>query len=344
MLVPAHNEEQGIAKTVSLLVSQLQANDFVLVIADNCTDATARIAREAGARVVERNDPSRRGKGYALAFGVKSLVDSAPDVVVIVDADCEIAPGGLEQLATLCAAADRPVQADYVMVVPPDASVGARVSAFAFRVRNRLRPRGLAAVGMPCHLAGTGMAFPWEVLRDAPALDGHITEDLMLGLELSLRGKAPIYCRSAHVVSDLAKTSAGQDTQRERWEHGHLSLIRSHLPRLLGGAVAKGKPELLATALDLCVPPLVLLGLGVGAAGATSLLGVAFGVVGPALLAGVEAGAFVGAIGLAWKAEGSDLLSARDLTYAPYYVLRKIPSYVRVLLGRAEQQWRRTER
>src|SRR5262249_43681155 len=73
VLVPAHNEEAVLAATLSRVNRELRDGDSTLVVADNCTDGTARVARQAGATVIERTDPVRRGKGFALDFGVQAL-------------------------------------------------------------------------------------------------------------------------------------------------------------------------------------------------------------------------------------------------------------------------------
>jgi len=73
ILMPAHNEEAIIEDTVRHTLSKLGPTGRLLVIADNCTDSTARRARAAGAEVTERHDPHHRGKGYALAHGVDQL-------------------------------------------------------------------------------------------------------------------------------------------------------------------------------------------------------------------------------------------------------------------------------
>ena len=75
VLVPAHDEEEGIAATLAAVLAQLGPHDRLLVVADNCSDATAAVARAAGAEVVERSS-DLRGKGYALAHGIdrKSVV------------------------------------------------------------------------------------------------------------------------------------------------------------------------------------------------------------------------------------------------------------------------------
>src|SRR5262249_22929425 len=119
VLIPAHDEESGIAATLSSVMLQMRAEDRLVVVADNCGDGTAAIARRMGAQVTERRDESRRGKGYALDHGLRTLREPAPpDVVIVIDADCQIGHGCLETLATLCAETRRPVQATNLMFPP----------------------------------------------------------------------------------------------------------------------------------------------------------------------------------------------------------------------------------
>ncbi|MCA9260330.1 MAG: glycosyltransferase, partial [Planctomycetales bacterium] len=92
VLIPAHNEEQAIGDTVRSVAAQLEEVDRLIVIADNCTDATAACARAAGAEVWERQDDLRRGKGYAILFAHERLREQPPEVVVSVDADCQPEP------------------------------------------------------------------------------------------------------------------------------------------------------------------------------------------------------------------------------------------------------------
>ena len=149
VLVPAHNEGKGLLTTLGDIQSQLRRDDRLVVVADNCTDETAAIAEAAGAEVVERNDPAKRGKGYALAFGIDHLACDSPEILIIVDADCRLDGDALEQLARACTASRRPVQALYLMTAPEGASINYRVAEFAWRVKNWLRPLGLDALGLP---------------------------------------------------------------------------------------------------------------------------------------------------------------------------------------------------
>ena len=180
VLVPAHDEASCIEATVAALARQLAPGDRVIVIADNCRDETAALALRAGACVLERRNPEHFGKGYALAAGIEFAHADPPSVALIVDADSKPGEGLVATLAALAHASRRPVQAAYTLEPPRDAWLGAQLSAFAFQLRNQVRPRGLARLGLACPLLGSGMAIPWELLRVATLAHGRTAEDLVV--------------------------------------------------------------------------------------------------------------------------------------------------------------------
>ena len=104
----------------------------------------------------------------------------------------------------------RPVQALNIMTAPLGSSVSYQISAFAWRMKNWVRPLGLKALGLPCQLMGTGMAFPWDVICTADLASGHIVEDLKLGLELTAGGWPPLFCPSAVVSSAFPAIGHGR--------------------------------------------------------------------------------------------------------------------------------------
>lgn len=344
VLIPAHNESIEIRRTIEALRPQLTDADQLLVVADNCTDETAAIARGCGATVIERQSIDQRGKGYALDFGLSAIESNPPDVVVTVDADCWVHDGAIDQIARQAAATGRPVQALYLMEQPTRSSSKDAVSALAFLVKNLVRPTGLAQLGLPCALTGTGMAFPWQTIRGAALASGNIVEDMQLGLDLAIAHAAPQFCPTARVTGRLPQASQAAKTQRTRWEHGHIQTLVKQVPRLLAEAIAQKRFDLLAIAFDLSVPPLSLLvmlwvagfGLSVIAAG----LGAS---VWPAIGLGVAGLLMLVAIVGAWAKHGRTTISGRTLLAVPFYVLWKIPLYF-ALLVRPQTQWVRTER
>src|ERR1039458_8244765 len=167
VIIPAHNESAGLLPTIQDIKTQLRTWDRLLVVADNCIDDTATVAAAAGAEVIERKEATRSGKGYALDFGLKHLSLDPPAIIIFIDADCRVEEGAIERLATTCMTTHRPVQALDLMTAPDESKINYRVAEFAWRVKNWVRPLGLNALNLPCQLMGTGMAFPWEIIRSA---------------------------------------------------------------------------------------------------------------------------------------------------------------------------------
>ena len=122
VVIPAHNEAAKLGATLASVRPQLREDDRLIVVADNCADATAEVALAAGAACWKREDAERRGKGYALQFALDRLKDAPPETVVFIDADCLIAEGALQKLTSASQRAQRPVQALYLMKAPAEAS------------------------------------------------------------------------------------------------------------------------------------------------------------------------------------------------------------------------------
>lgn len=344
VLIPAHNEAAGIGATLETLRGQLTSVDQLVVIADNCTDETAAVAREMGATSIERFDDTHRGKGYALDFGMNFLAQQQPDVVVIVDADCIVAPGAIEQISRLAIARNRAVQATYLLVQPAKPSPKDAVSTLAFTVKNLVRPLGLTRFDLPCPLTGTGMAFPWAAIRKVSLASGNIVEDMNLGLDLALAGHPATFCHEARVTSALPQQAHAAKSQRTRWEHGHLQTILTQVPRLLKTAVQKRRFDLLAIALDLLIPPLSLLVMLWALAMAVALISTRFGISQiPVILLGSSGAMILVAIVSAWAKYCRADIPAKVLLTIPLYILWKIPLYFS-FLWKPQTKWVRTER
>ena len=346
VLVPAHDEAAGIAAMLATVLPLLSPGMRLLVVADNCTDDTAAIARAAGAEVSERHDPAARGKGHALAYGRAVLAAGpgpAPEVVIVLDADCLPEADALARLARAAVATGRPVQGCYLLEPRPAAAPTVRISGFAFLVKNLVRQAGLARIGAPAVLTGSGMAFPWALFARAPLATDDIVEDLAIGVALARVGAAPRFDPDARIWSAPAGAS-GTLSQRTRWEHGFAATARAVTLPLVGEGLRRGRPGLVWLGLHVAVPPLALL-LGIdGAVLAVLALLWALGAAalplefGVALLLVVAAGVVA-----AWWRHGRDQVSAAALARAPLYLLWKLPIYLK-LVRRAETRWVRTER
>ena len=344
ILIPAHNEEGGISATLRSIAPQLAARDRLIVVADNCSDRTRAVAEADGAEVVARTDLEKRGKGFALDFGLRHLSSHPPDIVIVVDADCQVAPGAIDQLARVCASYQRPVQAQYLMRNPPNPRLRMRVAEFAWVVKNLVRPMGLAKLGLPCQLMGSGMAFPWISISTVDLADANIVEDMKMGLGLARRGAPPLFCPEALVLSLFPTQREGIKDQRTRWEHGHLGIILSEAPRVFFQGLKEMNLSLMALALDLCVPPLALLLLQVAVFWlVAAIFFAATGYRTPLLITSSAAVVFGLAVLTAWASHGRRIISFSGLLAACLYPLWKIPMYVQFVFSR-QSEWVRSKR
>lgn len=346
VLIPAHDEAAGIAPTIVALRDVAGPDVRILVVADNCSDDTAAVARAAGAEVIERHDATARGKGYALAFGRDHLAvgTERPDVVIVLDADCRLAPGSVEALvASVMRGAGQPAQA--INLIAPDltASPMTQISGFAMVVKNLYRSRGMTRLGGSALLTGTGMAFPWDLFATADLGSASLVEDLGLGITLVKAGHATVLVEAAG-VSSLPPPPDAALAQRTRWEHGFMDIARNTAMPLLLSGLRRGAVKEVLLASHLLVPPLALLLMI-----ATVTLAVTAGLwlIGASIwpvvtLATVYAAALI-LVFAAWLHGGRRWLKGTALLTAPLYVLWKLPIYLG-FVRRRETEWRRTER
>ena len=177
VIIPAHNESAGIVPTIEDIKPQLKPGDRLIVVADNCTDDTAAVASSAGAEVIPRNDLSRIGKGYALGWAINHISTDPPHFVVFIDADCRIQSDGIGKLQAACSEVRRPVQACFLMKTADNSPIDHSFAEFTFLFCEIGSVRsGLRNLNCPVQLMGTGMIFPWDVIRSVPLASGHLVE------------------------------------------------------------------------------------------------------------------------------------------------------------------------
>ena len=343
VIMPAHNEAAGIERSIAEVRKQLRDNDELIVVADNCSDATAAVARRAGAVVLERNDRTLRGKGFALQFALDHLKAAPPAVVAFVDADCRLSDGLIDRIARVALAEKQPVQALYMMEASAEAGVKGRVSAFAWAFMNKVRQSGLDYVAGVTRLTGSGMAMPWTLASTLNVASGEIVEDLALTITLTEQGAPPLLLQDVVVTSELPSNEDAATKQHARWEHGSLRIALSKAGPLFLQSMLKADWRSAMLAVDIAIPPLTLflavIGGSLGLAFLTGLFGhwAAFQF---AFLATIAAGS---AVFLGWFGHGREILPESDFKGVVDYALSKAGVYG-AEARQSTKSWTRTDR
>jgi hypothetical protein len=344
IIVPAHDEAPGIAAVVANLARiDWPADRFrVLVVADNCTDATAAIARAAGATVLERFDPHLRGKGHALAAGfAASRQYGWAAAVVVVDADTAVSANLLQAFEARIDAGAMAIQAHYGVLNAQD-SWRTRMLAVALCCFHRVRSRAREHLGLSCGLRGNGWCITHRQLARTAYRAFSLTEDIEFGIDLCLAGQRVHYADEAEVAGAMVSDASAAATQRQRWEAGRWRLIKDRLPALLAAMPRRGGLIAADLAIDLMLPPLAYVAVNIGlmvlAGAAMAWFGhqPAWLWVGIATAAGLCLHVLRG-----WQLSGTGRRGLLDLARAPLYMAWKILLMVR---ASGPSEWVRTRR
>jgi len=338
VVVPAHNEAASITSCVQSLLGA-ERGDMqvdVYVIADNCTDDTARVAADAGAKVLTRTNELERGKGHALHFAFTSLEPLDYHCLLVVDADTTVAANFIVAAAGTMREGAHAVQARY-LVRNQEEGVRTRLTDLALRAFNVVRPLGRERLGLSVGILGNGFGLRSETLRVVPYLASSVVEDLEYHLSLVGSGYRVRFVDQTAVFGEMPVRGEGVKTQRSRWEGGRLRMMYEKGPELLRG-VLKGRLIFLEPLLELLLLPLAFHVTLLAVAISTPLtvvrdIGLAgIGIVLLHLTAAIVVG------GGSWRDIGT-------LAIAPFYILWKlilIPSLLRN--ARSNNAWVRTRR
>lgn len=341
IVVPAHNEAAGIQRSVEnlLAIARADGDADVVVVADNCSDATAAIARAAGIRVLERCDPARRGKGYALDHAFTALAPENHAGYIVIDADSIASPGLLAGIRRHFGAGALALQARYT-ALNDDAAPRTRLAAIALAAFNVLRPRGRDRLGLSAGILGNGFALRREVLQRVPYTASSVVEDLEYHLGLVAAGIRVAFADDCEVRGEMPTGEQGSRAQRARWEGGRLRMLAEHGPAL-AGAVLRGRWRFLEPLADLLLPPLAY---------HVMLLLAALALLAPlASPLAVVAGASLGIVAvhtlLAMRAAGLPWSRLWSLARVPLYLLWKLRMLATTFAGAARgSAWIRTDR
>jgi 1,2-diacylglycerol 3-beta-glucosyltransferase len=343
VLIPAHDEEGTLPRTLDAVRRLDYPADLVrvVVIADNCSDATADAASSRGVEVLERRS-AQRGKGPALAWALGRLREGASNhhAVVFLDADCLPSRNLLVAIDRRLRAGASAVQAAYTVANPTDSQAAAlRYASFA--LINTVRPLGKDVLGLSAGISGSGFAIERSTLEREGWTAYSLTEDTEYHLQLLEAGVTVRFAPEASVTSPMPASLTASRTQQSRWDAGKVEMIRRWAPRLVAAGVRRRDPRLLHAAIEGFMPPQ-------SALAASSLLVVAAGASlrSRAVLRlglGSAAGQLVYVLG------GLRLANAppsvyRALAFAPVLMAWKLWQYGDVIVRGRPRGWERTGR
>ena len=239
IVIAACNEERVIGRILKSLKSQDYPAEMtdVWVIADNCTDRTAAIARAHGAHVLERRDPEHRTKGYALEYFFDSLQKQKiqHEAYLILDADNVLAPDYLSRMNEAYDAGEK-IVTSYRATLNMERGLMPFAYALHWLRTVRLEHRGRSLLGMATRIQGTGFLMDAELVRDGWHYTS-LTEDRAFCADAVARGYRIGYCDAAVFYDEQPVQAAAALRQRIRWSRGHLEAFRELSPRLLSRLV-----------------------------------------------------------------------------------------------------------
>lgn len=264
IFIPAHNEETVIENIVDNLKHMNYPKDSydLYVIADNCTDNTAVIARAAGANVFERSDDKKRGKGHALQWAFEKVLyeeDCEYDAAVVFDADNLVSKNFLKEMNNKLMEGHKVIQGYIDSKNPYDSWITTSYS-IAFWSSNRLFQCARSFLGMSCEIGGTGFCMDVEVLKQIGWHATCLVEDLEFTMKLMLNNIKVGWAHEAIVYDEKPLTLAQSWRQRRRWMQGFADVCSRYFFKLLSKGVKERNIALIDCAVYTLQPYIILIG------------------------------------------------------------------------------------
>ncbi len=242
-IIPAHNEEAVVSNLIESLKHQTYDKELydIYVIADNCTDNTAKVAREAGAIVLERYDPDHKTKGFALQWFLKQKIEENADydAFFVFDADNIVDKNFIVNMNKKLCQGEEVVQGYRDIKNPTDNWITAGYALFYWTM-HRLYHLARYNVGLSPLLNGTGFMVKFDVVKPNGWETETLTEDIEFSLKSIIQGRKLGWATDA-IVYDEQPTSFKQSwSQRSRWTVGHMQCVKRYTGELFN-AVKKHK-------------------------------------------------------------------------------------------------------
>jgi len=344
VVIPAHNEALQIQATIEAVRrSRYPENDYgVIVIADNCDDETAVMAENAGALALVRSDPIHRGKGQALDWFLKENQNAyaSYEGIVIIDADTLVDENFLREMSASLSYPGILVAQGYYGVSNATDNWRTALMSAALAVFHHVRPAGRNRLGGSAGLKGNGMAFHVSVLKKYGWPAYSIVEDLEFGAQMLLDGICVHYNPDAVISAEMAVTRKQAETQRRRWEGGRYEIFRKYAPALLRRWISQRRFCYFDGFMDLLIPPL----------SALILVFIVLLIVALWLFPFMVLPLGIALMGIGFYVLSGLILRRAPLAVwlylitAPFFIMWKIPLYLKIFKGGTGGEWVRTKR
>lgn len=257
IIIAAHNEEQVIrhlVENIQVLKYPRELYD-IFVVADNCKDGTAKIARTAGAIVYERFNLEERGKGYAMEWMFAKLfkLQRNYDGVIVFDADNLVHENFLLEMNNRLCKGEKVIQG-YLDAKNPDDTWISGTFAISFWVVNHIWHLAKYNIGLSSVLGGTGMCISTEVLRKFGWGATCLTEDMEFTMKVLLKGIPTTWAHDAIVYDEKPLTFEQSWRQRKRWAQGHFDIAGRYIPSMVIEGIKQRDVRILDGVLHLLQP------------------------------------------------------------------------------------------
>lgn len=261
VIVAAHNEQAVIGQLIDNLQNLEYPKELydIFVVADNCEDDTARIARAKGAIVCERTNDTEKGKGFALEWMFKELfaMERQYDAVTVFDADNLVHPRFLLEMNNRLCKGDKVIQGYLDAKNPYDTWVSGTF-AIAFWVIDHIWHLAKTNIGLSSVLGGTGMCIATDVLKRHGWGATCLTEDMEFTMKSLVEGIKTTWAHDAIVYDEKPLTFKQSWNQRRRWAQGQFDVAHRFIPIMIKEGFRQHDIRILDGCLHLLQPHFLL--------------------------------------------------------------------------------------
>ncbi len=255
VIIPAHNEQLLLEKLLISIKKQNYPDTKIelLVVADNCSDETAAIGKKNGAVVLERCEPTRCGKGYAIKYALENIDVNVYDAVFIADADSVLDENTLFALDCEIQRGARVIQC-YNGLANPDESWFTRIMDVSRTLGNEVLEPGREKIGFSSHLMGNGMCFVLDVISKYGWDAFTVGEDWEYYAKLVIRDERIVFAKNARILHMESVNIYQATSQRLRWSSGRFAIAAKYGFRLLYDGIKNCKFMKIDASLPLLLP------------------------------------------------------------------------------------------